>query len=194
MVWPSTHPSSRRPCRNASRWRYLSEEAPPSHKTPMRGTFAGGCARGGSGTARMAKARVSMSPRVVRRMVEFSNIPVRGHCGCARGVHPALPQDTPPPLCGQSVTHHLLHLGRAHAMCGSCEMMRTLPRRDVSMHACVCRADSPGKHCTRQGVCTRAPHGWGARACPPAVRYASASSSAFASCRSAVSKPSVNQP
>ena len=32
------------------------------------------------------------------------------------------------------------------------------------------------------------------RACPPALRYANASSSAFASCKSAVSKPSVNQP
>ena len=37
-------------------------------------------------------------------------------------------------------------------------------------------------------------HGWRARACPPRLRYASASSSAFASCRSVVSKPSVNQP
>jgi Single-strand binding protein family len=32
------------------------------------------------------------------------------------------------------------------------------------------------------------------RVCPPASHYANASSNALASCRSAVSKPSVNQP
>ena len=46
-------------------------------------------------------------------------------------------------------------------MCGSCEMMLPLPIRDVSEHACVCRADSPCKHCTPQGVCTRAAAGVG---------------------------------
>ena len=34
----------------------------------------------------------------------------------------------------------------------------------------------------------------GSKGVSTSVRYASASSSAFASCRSAVSKPSVNQP
>jgi hypothetical protein len=34
----------------------------------------------------------------------------------------------------------------------------------------------------------------GGRACPPASRYVNASSSALASCKSAVSNPSVNQP
>jgi hypothetical protein len=33
-----------------------------------------------------------------------------------------------------------------------------------------------------------------ARACPPVSPYVNVSSNAFASCRSAVSKPSVNQP
>jgi hypothetical protein len=41
---------------------------------------------------------------------------------------------------------------------------------------------------------SHAPYCRGGRAYPPALRYANAVSSAFASCRSAVSKPSVNQP
>jgi len=37
----------------------------------------------------------------------------------SRGVHPALTQDTPPPICGQwACKHYPHHLVQAHAMRG----------------------------------------------------------------------------
>jgi hypothetical protein len=53
----------------------------------------------------------------------------------------------------------------------------------------------PMKVLHAQGVLNMHTQHWrGGRACLPASRYANASNSAFASWRSAVSKPSVNQP
>jgi transcriptional regulator len=47
---------------------------------------------------------------------------------------------------------------------------------------------------TQEVIGTHIQHCWGGRACLPASRYVNASSSALASCKSAVSNPSVNQP
>ena len=60
MCWPSTHPSLRRSDQHASRRDRFPEEA-PRIRDPLRGTCAGGCASGGSGTAR--RARVTRYPR-----------------------------------------------------------------------------------------------------------------------------------
>src|SRR5215510_12181117 len=60
IFWPSTHPSSRSPCRNASSRAGLSEgDDTPSQ--PIRGTFPACCASAGSGAARRLAARTATS-------------------------------------------------------------------------------------------------------------------------------------
>ena len=46
-------------------------------RIPIRGIFATDCARDGDGAQSIPKARASMSPMVLRRMVESSSIPTR---------------------------------------------------------------------------------------------------------------------
>ena len=61
MFWPSTHPSSRRPCRNASRRCEL--ELDEARRTPMRGTLPAGCASRASGAARRPPLRLVTNAR-----------------------------------------------------------------------------------------------------------------------------------
>src|SRR5262245_7635441 len=56
--WPSTHPSSRSLCRNASSRGGLSEGDIRLRK-PIRGTFPAGCASAASGAARRLTARTA---------------------------------------------------------------------------------------------------------------------------------------
>src|SRR4029450_13194659 len=86
MDCPSTQPSSWSPGQNPSK------KAPRSAgdvdaSTPIRGTLPRGCALAKSGATRMARARVRMRPRTLRRMVESSNIYGRS-LTVSRGVHP----------------------------------------------------------------------------------------------------------
>ena len=68
--------------------------------TPMRWTFTGGGAATPSGGKRRPMPKVTMSPIALSRMVQSSQI--RVFTVVRREVHPALTQDTPPPICGQS--------------------------------------------------------------------------------------------
>jgi len=55
--WPSTQPSSRRP------WRRLSVKSTPPTTTPIRATFAAGCASAASDAARAPASEVSRKRR-----------------------------------------------------------------------------------------------------------------------------------
>ena len=61
MFWPSTRPSSRRPCRNASRRCEL--ELDEARRTAMRGTLPAGCASRASGAARRPPLRLVTNAR-----------------------------------------------------------------------------------------------------------------------------------
>src|SRR5262245_8245942 len=60
IFWPSTHPSSRSLCRNASVRDGLSEGDVKLRK-PIRGTFPAGCASTASGAAMRLTARMATS-------------------------------------------------------------------------------------------------------------------------------------
>src|SRR5215471_18966355 len=67
IFWPSTHPSSRSLCRNASSRFGLSERDVRLRK-PSRDTFPACCASAASGAARMVRTRVASAASRANRM------------------------------------------------------------------------------------------------------------------------------
>src|SRR5437870_3504806 len=74
IFWPSTHPSSRSLCRNASRWDGLSEGDVTPRK-PIRGTFPACCASAASGAASRLRVSVTMYQTVLHHIVISSQRP-----------------------------------------------------------------------------------------------------------------------
>jgi hypothetical protein len=72
MFWPSNHPRSRSPCRNASRRGEGPGRGELSDSQTMWGTFAGRCAPAASDTTRRPRARVTRSP-IRRRVIVVSS-------------------------------------------------------------------------------------------------------------------------
>src|SRR5712691_5217044 len=74
IFWPSTHPSSRSLCRNASTWCGLSEGDVTPRK-PIRGTFPACCASAASGAASRLRVSVTMHQTVLHHIVISSQRP-----------------------------------------------------------------------------------------------------------------------
>src|SRR5437660_11815469 len=74
IFWPSTHPSSRSLCRNASRWDGLSEGDVTPRK-PIRGTFPACCASAASVAASRLRVSVTMHQTVLHHIVISSQRP-----------------------------------------------------------------------------------------------------------------------
>src|SRR5881396_1901556 len=74
IFWPSTHPSSRSPCRNASSSGGLSEGDVTPRK-PIRGTFPACCASAASGAASRLRVSVTMHQTVLHHIVISSQRP-----------------------------------------------------------------------------------------------------------------------
>src|SRR5207245_5412644 len=66
MVWPSIQPRSRSPCWKASR---TCPGPEPSDRQPIRGIFAGDCARAVSGAVSRLRVSMTMHPAVLDHMV-----------------------------------------------------------------------------------------------------------------------------
>src|SRR5882672_7018824 len=74
IFWPSTHPSSRSLCRNASSRGGLSEGDVTPRK-PIRGTFPACCASAASGAASRLRVSVTMHQTVLHHIVISSQRP-----------------------------------------------------------------------------------------------------------------------
>src|SRR5262249_53125452 len=92
MVCPSCQPSSRSRARKDERCHSASEGGEPRVRIPSRGILTGCCAVATSGVQRRPMPKVTRSPMVLSRMVEFSQIPVCAHRGCAQVCIPRRPR------------------------------------------------------------------------------------------------------
>src|SRR5215471_5396008 len=119
---PSTHPSSRSLCRNASSRGALSEGDVKLRK-PIRGTFPACCASAASGAARRPPVRLAMN---ARRFIIRSP-----------GSTPPIVDDPRPSLPG--ALHHLARAlievsGRVHRVGGIAELITRLQHKVLTCH------------------------------------------------------------
>src|SRR5438128_3682941 len=92
IFWPSTHPSSRSLCRNASRWDGLSEGDVTPRK-PIRGTFPACCASAASGAASRLRVSVTMHQTVLHHIVISSQRPHADRLLLKPNARPELPPE-----------------------------------------------------------------------------------------------------